>query len=302
MICCPKGSLTLVELKNNPNCMAMNNQALKSMIRTLVLSTVLHIAPIPVLCSAGPWELGDSYREGNTIHYDWTYWFDGEHIPLTLELDFTRGWSTMQSTYKTKGHSHTDYYSNFVKRDPYRADMDVVAKVIRQQARAHDLDAAKVALSFVQSIPHDDDNPNYQRFGVETLIDRVGDCSDKSVLLMALLAELGYECIGLLSPGHMQVGIKEKSGGATFTGEYWNYNGFRFYTAETNAGSYPIGHRWPKITHATFVRGYIREGSIQGVEYYTPCSVCDGTGWKRIGHGENADTMPCSRCGGRGWY
>ena len=242
----------------------------------------------------------EGHRTGNNIQYNWAYEYAGRDIPLSMGILFTRGWQNMQSTYKRLPHSHEKWYSRFVLDDPYVEDFDLVAELLEDLARKNSLCPAQVALSFVQSFPHDYHIGSYQRFGSEALIDLQGDCSDKSVLLASILRALGHECVFLESPGHLQLGVKEKLGEACMHGEYYTYNGFRYYVAETTADG-PIGAS-TDVNEATIVPAYKRPGSIQGTEYHTPCEVCHRTGMRSIGRGEHADTVPCHRCSGKGWY
>lgn len=48
----------------------------------------------------------------------------------------------------------------------------------------------------------------YPRYPIETLYERQGDCKDTSILMAALLKELGYEVGLLYLPGHAAVAIR----------------------------------------------------------------------------------------------
>lgn len=268
---------------------------------SIVLLSVLLLNVFPVAVSgksvSDPWDEYDySVRNGSTITYHWLYNYEGEFTKLSLSLSFNRGWQHMQNVYKTKGHSEGNFYQQFVNGDPFEEDAKVVAAELEAIAKANHYSKAKVALSFVQSIPHDKDNPNYQRYAIECLIDGEGDCSDKSCLLMAILAYMGYETIQLGFPGHLAVGVMENTSVAIFSGTWYNYRGFRFYFAETNGRGYDIGDPgWHPGARAEISKGYIREGSIGGTHYYAKCSRCNGKGWTHGGE------VPCIACSGRGY-
>jgi hypothetical protein len=62
---------------------------------------------------------------------------------------------------------------------------------------------------FVQSIPYSSQDSTDPRYPIETYVDRMGDCDDKSLLLAGLLAREGYS-VALLYFGpekHMAVGV-----------------------------------------------------------------------------------------------
>jgi hypothetical protein len=243
-------------------------------------------------------------RDGSKITYNWLYNFDGQFTEMSLWLDFRRGWQYMQDVYKTKSHKENSFYRRFVDDDPFDQDGKVLADELAKIAERYQYDNAKVALSFVQSLPHDPDIGFYQRYAIECLIDRKGDCSDKSVLLMAILAYMGYETITLEYPTHLAVGISDYGHKNSYYGQRYSYNGFYFYYADANALGVGIGDENGETKFskrpATINKGYIKESSINGQTYNTVCERCGGDGSTH----EGADAGPfyCTKCNGRGRY
>lgn len=242
-----------------------------------------------------------STRNGNEIIYNWLYGFDGEFTSMSMTIIFNRGFQYMQDVYKRIGHIHGNYYNQYVGKDPFEIDVGVIAKILGEKAKLYKYDKAKVALSFVQSLPHDPDIGGYQRYAVECLIDRKGDCSDKSVLLMAILTYMGRECISLSYPGHLAVGIREYPDQCIYYNRHYKYNGFAFYFAETNGRGWNIGAETDESTSSAIIeRGFINASSVNGETYYTSCEVCGGDGQRF--EGRDFGPLECNKCKGRGVY
>ncbi|WP_440950700.1 hypothetical protein [Methanosphaerula subterraneus] len=103
-------------------------------------------------------------------------------------------------------------YREYVNEPAQAETIRAIANALRSQAGSGD-DAARAAISLVQHIPYDDARLSVQssdlRHPYQVLYDNTGVCSEKSVLLAALLKELGYG-VALLSfdsQNHMAVGI-----------------------------------------------------------------------------------------------
>ena len=103
-----------------------------------------------------------------------------------------------------------------------------------------DLDRAELALIFVQSLTYIGDNvttrlDEYPRYPIETLFDREGDCEDTSILLAAILTEMGYDVALLLFEEFDHIGL-----GINFPLEYGNSwihsDGRRYWYLDTTGG------------------------------------------------------------------
>jgi len=107
------------------------------------------------------------------------------------------------------------FYGNYLEyaNEPAQADTILaIANSLRSQYGSGD-DAARAAISLVQHIPYDyagmSARSSHLRHPYQVLYDNTGVCSEKSVLLAALLKELGYG-VALLSfdsQSHMAVGV-----------------------------------------------------------------------------------------------
>lgn len=187
-------------------------------------------------------------REGNTMTFIWyhpTQWGYNEesasYYPIAWQrmefgLIFHRGLDQMQDVYARFGHGLFGggdgprlNYNQFVKQDPYREDLGVLASSLLDLARQHGLNQVDVALSFVQSLPYQKMG-YYQRYAVETLIDGMGDCSDTSMLFAGILAAWRIGAIFLDYPTHLAVGVWTEG-----NQEGWHYDqmGRKYYYCET---------------------------------------------------------------------
>jgi predicted transglutaminase-like cysteine proteinase len=101
------------------------------------------------------------------------------------------------------------------------------------------LDTIEFVLRFVQSLTYTDDlnttsRDEYPRYPMETLFDRGGDCEDTSILLAAILTEMGYDVALLLFEEFDHMGL-----GINFPVEYgnsWIYDGRRYWYLDTTGG------------------------------------------------------------------
>jgi len=124
-----------------------------------------------------------------------------------------------------------------------------LAARFRKRADAERLTTDELLLlvtTFVQDIPYKLP-PDTAPFGLETptavAYKRRGDCDGKSLLLVMLLEELGFEAILLVSEihAHAFVGVVARSAHGTF-----DWNGRRYAPIETTA-RLPIGYLAPRM-------------------------------------------------------
>ena len=127
----------------------------------------------------------------------------------------------------------------------------ILAERLFGQAQADGYDyfhAAEFVQSFVGgAIPYR--QTPVPQLPVQTLVD-AGDCKDKSILLAAILKNMGYRTALLIYPpppgqqvGHMAVGIAFRDDEITVDRllSYYLYNGTRYYFAETTEPNWLIG-------------------------------------------------------------
>ena len=163
---------------------------------------------------------------------------DVNNKKFSFNFDLTLGlnWQSMQNRYKKLNHNHGNY-KRFIKQDPYYNVLVVVANQLRLYANQYNLNECELALSFVQSLPYQRNMGTYQRYVAETLIDGRGDCSDTSVLYAGILKVWDYDCLFLLFPDHLAVGVWSNNR----YGCYWSNQGRKYYFCETTGSGWEIG-------------------------------------------------------------
>ncbi|MFH1638209.1 MAG: transglutaminase-like domain-containing protein [Candidatus Woesearchaeota archaeon] len=105
--------------------------------------------------------------------------------------------------------------------------------------------SAQLLLDFVHQHIYDksiEEDRDYVRYPIETLVERNGDCEDFSILAAALMKSIGIG-VALI---HLPAGEGEKSGHLAlgvegdFSGHFYNIDGKKYYYAETT------GTEWPR--------------------------------------------------------
>jgi hypothetical protein len=149
--------------------------------------------------------------------------FNGVKYSVTPHVANTVYWGAKKSTrllVQLPGETDAEwtdaYYRAFAEDPAQRAAITDVAdqlRAIRDRAHLDQDEYLELMAKYVQSLPYDwktyNSGAGKQRFPVETLVDGIGLCGDKSVLLADLLAHEGYSA-ALLEFGpekHMAVGV-----------------------------------------------------------------------------------------------
>lgn len=94
-------------------------------------------------------------------------------------------------------------------QDSLYAALLAEADTIRLRLKLSDDEYADLIAVYVQSLRYETREQNPAKFPVETVVDRAGDCDDKSLLLAGLLSREGYPVALLLfgPESHMAVGV-----------------------------------------------------------------------------------------------
>jgi hypothetical protein len=170
----------------------------------------------------------------DAFHRTYAWHFEGQLY--VLEYDFP--WETYHF-YQERQRVFTNYavYSYENAAHPFLPDfVHQLGCLAEERGLNHD-ETMRMVISFVQHLEYQPENGEYPKYPIETLAERGGDCEDTSILLAAMLREMGYATVLVNPPGHMAVAVACKD----CKGTAYNQNGQRFYYVETTAPGYSIG-------------------------------------------------------------
>ena len=191
---------------------------------------------IPNYSAANPiWE---------TIHFEW----ESQDKRGTMQIDIAID-SEMYKYYRSLGRYYGIIdYPKYINDVNNKTIISEIVKVIRNVANNNSYSDAAVVreiAKFVQDAieyQYDSDTAGedeYPRYPIETLYERQGDCEDTSILMAALLKELGYEVGFLHLPGHLAVALRTSDNYSD--GAYYEINGHRYLYIESTGSGWNIG-------------------------------------------------------------
>ena len=116
-----------------------------------------------------------------------------------------------------------------------------------------------LVLKFVQKLEYKSDDTitrdnkffDYPRYPTQTLFDRTGDCEDTSILLAALLNEMGKDVSLIHLPDHMATGVYIPKFNPNYSAYYYTLSGKEYYYCETTAKGWKIGQIPEEYINAT---------------------------------------------------
>lgn len=172
-------------------------------------------------------------------NYTWSY--DGRAWQWTIEIP-----QSLYDYYVERPRAPTEDYSVYVTHPQDDAYIDMLIEIIEgfaADAGYDERETVNFAVSFVQSLPYAVDSvttayDEYPRYPIETLADQEADCEDTSILMAAILHQMGYGTILLSLPNHMAVGVLGDDGMA---GTYWPHNDGKYFYLETTGSGWEIG-------------------------------------------------------------
>lgn len=178
-----------------------------------------------------------SKRTFNWTSYDKRYTFE---ISMNIQDDMYEYYHSLLR------YSYVKDYHNYVSDDNNHKLVKQLADEIKSlcdQCGYGESETIRETANFVQSIEYVDDMTStgytdFPKYPLETLYDQCGDCEDSSILLGALLKELGYGCIFIELPEHVAIGVKATDDAP---GTYYDYNGSHYLYIETTNSGWDIG-------------------------------------------------------------
>ena len=198
----------------------------------------------PEACSGTPLPEGDIQRQ-----YGWNY--GGK--PWCFSVGFPQAF---RDEYAQRSHTETEHrgaYGKFVRDAADDAYVRDLVQKFRAAASGEGWgrdETVSFMATFVQSLPYTSDTvttgfDDYIRYPLQTLMDDGGDCEDTSILLAALLQEMGYGVVLLSPPGHLAVGVlvAQEAAGGTATVPY---QGRHYAYTETTGDGWRIGQVPPE--------------------------------------------------------
>ena len=176
-------------------------------------------------------------RDTITANYTWEYDNQEFWIKFEYNKDAYEEYS-QRSRYRDFDHFVTDPY-----------DDELISQITTQLTNLANIggydsnEIPYIAMGFVQALPYISDSASagydeYPRYPFETLYHGGGDCEDSSILLAAILYDMGYGVALIELPGHMAVGVK---GGENIYGNYYEYEGTKYYYLETTNSGWDVG-------------------------------------------------------------
>jgi hypothetical protein len=166
-------------------------------------------------------------------HYQFQHGGDPVSVPLNLPAGLRAQFAAAPRSFQYSGALPRDwklrYFQMFVQHPADQGPLRDLLEKLRQLVRPADLDGlARVAIAFVQqAIAYDWDKAeqisgSHLRYPSETLLDGHGVCADKTLLLAALLRQLGYGLAVFTweRANHMALGLKVPAGHGNFGTAY----------------------------------------------------------------------------------
>jgi archaellum component FlaC len=182
-----------------------------------------------------------------TIHRDfhWTYNWIEWRWSLDIPVDYYIAYAVVPLGERLREGQRL-WGTLVTTDDQYLKGLAGALKSLASQEGYGYYDTANFILAFVQSLPYIPDDVStpydeFPKFPLETLIEGGGDCEDTSILYATLLKIVGYDVILVSPPGHMMVGVAEYRDQPLAGGWYVEFNGIRYYLAETTGEGWRIG-------------------------------------------------------------
>ncbi|MEI7690527.1 MAG: transglutaminase-like domain-containing protein [bacterium] len=173
-----------------------------------------------------------------------TYTWDYKETPYTLNETLYKSTAEyygkkIKGIYSNFEENSISKYFKYPKQDKSISEVANKIKLSAEQGKLTPDQTIDLTLDYVQSLPYDEirakTDLTHPRYPYETLYEGIGICSDKTLLTVAILRELGYGTAVFMyeSDQHMAPAVQCPT-------EYSNYNS-GYCIAETTAIGHKIG-------------------------------------------------------------
>ena len=148
-----------------------------------------------------------------------------------------------------------------------------VAKSLKGPAEKEGYTIALYIGSFVQALPYVKDSYtgfySYQKYPVETLVERNGDCEDTSYLAASIIDAAGFRSALVRLTNHVAIAIKAVP---QYTGYYYELYDGRYYYFETTGEGWELGEIPDEYVHEQAKVTRIWDGGVSQVypKYQSP--------------------------------
>ncbi len=163
--------------------------------------------------------LPDEAYQGQTVSRTFNTKFQNTQFTVSFDVDMallkgarnadkSLGKTIAKESPEVQYQFYKSYFEGMENSD-FFDDLSKKLRHVKIANRLSDEEYLEYLVTFVQQIPYNTPEGN-TRFPVEVIYDGMGDCDEKSMLLMGLLANNGYDTALLLFPklGHAVCGIK----------------------------------------------------------------------------------------------
>lgn len=166
-------------------------------------------------------------ERAKTVDFNWEYQKQPYSLKITVygSVDDYYG-SLPKGLEKNKEDESVNEYLNIPSEDKSISEITTSIKNLSTNRKLKDDQTLELATAFVQSIPYDEEQAKtdqfHPRYPYEVIYDKKGICSDKSILMIAILRDMGYGNSAFLydSESHMAAGVSCPKTYSTSTSGY----------------------------------------------------------------------------------
>lgn len=221
-----------------------NELSTASSIDASKLSSELNLADAPVYSDSrvpNPEKIVSCYKNVVERNYSW----QSHDYIYSFSIDFNV-YESLYKYYKSLGRYYDTDMIKYIE-DPTNLKIvdqlvDSIKRLCASSGYSEDA-TVREAINFVQNLNYLEDEGDkiineWPKYPIETLYDYGGDCEDHTILLGAMLKEMGYGCAFILFNDHVGIGI---AGSDDMPGAYYQYGGVNYYFVETTYPEWKIG-------------------------------------------------------------